>query len=43
MWIGAGLVMFAAFMVCGVEWMRDGIRRDEREVQRERAFVPVRR
>jgi len=43
MWIGAGLIMFAAFMVCGVEWMRDGIRRDGREVQRERAFVPVRR
>jgi cytochrome c oxidase assembly factor CtaG len=39
MWIGAGLVMFVAFMACGVEWMRDGVRRDEREVERERAVV----
>jgi cytochrome c oxidase assembly factor CtaG len=38
MWIGAGLVMFVAFMACGVEWMRDGVRRDEREVERERSF-----
>jgi cytochrome c oxidase assembly factor CtaG len=39
MWIGAGLVMFVAFMACGVEWMRDGVRRDEREVQRERSTI----
>jgi putative membrane protein len=34
MWIGAGFVMFVAFMAIGAEWARESERRDRRDAQR---------
>lgn len=40
MWIGAGFVMFVAFMATGAEWARESERRDRRDAQRHGGWAP---